>query len=162
MSIVDSEKPRWIMQDLQLTEPDGHSPIHIQQLVLTLDWRESLRTLRLQPADIQLEGVEFILRQAANQLPEVQGLHFPLPGQKNTALNIERQSPIRVSINGGSVHWMDVTNHRSLSLSDLQFIGEILPDEITLQGDALFPPDIGDSLAVDAVLHPSQMPDGKP
>ncbi|OQX13221.1 MAG: hypothetical protein BWK73_12580 [Thiothrix lacustris] len=149
----DSEALRWVLDDLQLTDASGQAPIQIRQLSLTVDWRESLRTLRLQPADIVLEGVEFILRQEANALPEVQGLHFPLPGQKNTALNIERQSPIRISINSGFVHWMDATNHRTLTLSDLQFIGEILPNEITLQADALFPPVIGETLGVDAVLH---------
>lgn len=156
----DSQDPRWILEDLQLIEPSDQSPIHIQQLALTLDWRESLRTLRLQPADIELEGVEFTLRQEADALPTVQGLSFPLPGQKNTALNIERQSPIRISINGGSVHWMDVANRYTLSLDDLQFIGEVLPDEITLQADALFPQNIGESLAVDAVLKSHPAADG--
>ncbi|UOG91430.1 MAG: hypothetical protein L3K52_14690 [Candidatus Thiothrix sulfatifontis] len=155
----DSEALRWVLEDLQLTDASGQSPIQIRQLSLTVDWRESLRTLRLQPADIVLEGVEFILRQEANALPEVQGLRFPLPGQKNTALNIERQSPIRISINSGFVHWMDATNHRTLTLSDLQFIGEILPNEITLQTDALFPPAIGETLGLDAVLH--QVADSK-
>lgn len=150
----DSEELRWVLDNLQLTDDtSGQSPIQIRQLSLSVDWRESLRTLRLQPADIVLEGVEFVLRQEANSLPEVQGLRFPLPGQKNTALNIERQSPIRISINSGFVHWMDVTNRRALTLSDLQFIGEILPNEITLQADALFPPTIGETLGVDAVLQ---------
>ncbi|MDQ5770405.1 YhdP family phospholipid transporter [Thiothrix subterranea] len=159
----DSEDLRWVLENLQLTDDtSGQSPIQIRQLSLTVDWRESLRTLRLQPADIVLEGVEFILRQEANALPEVQGLRFPLPGQKNTALNIERQSPIRISINSGFVHWMDVTNHRTLTLSDLQFMGEILPNEITLQADALFPPAIGETLGVDAVLHQVTNAAGKP
>lgn len=151
----NSEEPRWIIENLQLTEPDNFSLIHIDQLALTLDWRESLRTLRLQPAEIQLEGVEFVLSQQPDELPEVRGLSFPLPGQKNTALNIERKSPIRVSINGGFVHWMDETSHRTLTLSDLQFIGEFLPDEITLQADALFPPAIGETLGVDAAMRRS-------
>lgn len=158
----DSEEWRWVLENLQLTEASGQAPIQIRQLSLTVDWRESLRTLRLQPADIVLEGVEFILRQEANALPDVQGLHFPLPGQKNTALNIERQSPIRVSINSGFVHWMDVTNHRALTLSDLQFMGEILPNEITLQADALFPPAIGETLGVDAVLRQVTDTEGNP
>ncbi|WML90873.1 DUF3971 domain-containing protein [Thiothrix lacustris] len=156
----DGDDLLWVIDNLQLTEPSGESPIFIRQLALTLDWRESLRTLRLQPAEVKLEGVEFILRQSANELPDIQGLRFPLPGQKNTVLNIERQSPIRISINSGFVHWMDVVNHRTLALSDLQFTGEILPNEITLQADALFPPAIGDSLALDAVLHQVQKPDG--
>lgn len=157
----DSESPRWIMENLQLTEADGYSPIHIQQLALTLDWRESLRTLRLQPADIQLEGVEFALYQQSGSLPEVRGLRFPLPGQKNTTLNIERKSPIRISVNGGYVHWTDAASHRTLTLSDLQFLGEFLPDEITLQADALFPPAIGETLGVDAVMRHVELPDGK-
>lgn len=158
----DGDGLLWVIENLQLTEPSGQSPIQIRKLALTVDWRESLRTLRLQPAEIKLEGVEFILRQKANALPDIQGLSFPLPGQKNTVLNIERQSPIRISINSGFVHWMDVTNHRSLTLSDLQFMGEILPNEITLQADALFPPAIGETLGVDAVLHPVKAADGKP
>ncbi|MBO0615202.1 YhdP family phospholipid transporter [Thiothrix fructosivorans] len=158
----DGDGLLWVLENLQLTEPSGQSPIQIRQLALTVDWRESLRTLRLQPAEIKLEGVEFILRQQANALPDIQGLRFPLPGQKNTVLNIERQSPIRISINSGFVHWMDETNHRSLALSDLQFMGEILPNEITLQADALFPPAIGETLGVDAVLHQAPAPDGKP
>lgn len=157
----DSEDPRWIMENLQLTEPSGQSPIHIQQLALTLDLRESLRTLRLQPAEIQLEGVEFVLRQEAEGLPTVEGLQFPLPGQKNSALNIERKSPIRVDINGGYVHWMDTVNNRTLALGDLQFTGEFLPKEIILQADALFPREIGESLAVDAVLHQVETAEGK-
>ena len=158
----DGDDLLWVIDNLQLTEPSGESPIFIRQLALTLDWRESLRTLRLQPAEVKLEGVEFILRQKANELPDIQGLRFPLPGQKNTVLNVERQSPIRISINSGFVYWMDVANHRTLSLSDLQFMGEILPHEITLQADALFPPSIGDSLALDAVLHQVKKPDGSP
>ncbi|MBU0654845.1 MAG: hypothetical protein KJ914_06870 [Gammaproteobacteria bacterium] len=157
----DSEEPRWIIENLQLTEPDEYAPIHIQQLALTLDWRESLRTLRLQPAEIQLEGVEFVLSQQPDELPKVRGLTFPLPGQKNTALNIERKAPIRISINGGYVHWMDNTNGRTLTLSDLQFMGEILPNEITLQADALFPPTIGETLAVDAVMRRTELSDGE-
>ena len=157
----DSEEPHWIIENLQLTEPDGYSPIQIQQLTLSLDWQESLRTLRLQPGEVQLEGVEFVLRQRPDELPEVRGLSFPLPGQKNTALDIERKSPIRVSINGGYVHWEDDASSRSLTLSDLQFIGEFLPDEITLQADALFPPEIGETLGVDAVLYQVETSDGK-
>ncbi|SEA34014.1 TIGR02099 family protein [Thiothrix caldifontis] len=156
----DGDDMLWVLENLQLTERSGQSPIQIRQLALTVDWRESLRTLRLQPAEIRLEGVEFILRQQANALPDIQGLTFPLPGQKNTVLNIERQSPIRISINSGFVHWMDVTNHRTLTLSDLQFMGEILPNEITLQADALFPPAIGETLGVDAVLHQVDDADG--
>lgn len=157
----NSESPRWIVHDLQLAEPSGEVPIHIQQLALGIDWEESLRTLRLQPADVQLEGVEFILRQTAQGLPDVQGLTFPLPGQKNTALNVERQSPIRVTINGGYVNWMDTTNHRTLTLNDLQFVGEFSPHEITVQADALFPPRIGESLAVDAMLKREKGADGQ-
>ena len=156
----DGDDLLWVIDNLQLTEPSGESPIFIRQVALTVDWRESLRTLRLQPADVKLEGVEFILRHQANALPDIQGLTFPLPGQKNTALNIERQSPIRISINSGFVYWQDAVNRRTLTLSDLQFMGEILPNEITLQADALFPPVIGESLAVDAVLHPVQQADG--
>jgi uncharacterized protein (TIGR02099 family) len=156
----NSESPRWIIQDLQLVEPSGEVPIHIRQLALTLDWRESLRTLRLQPAEIQLEGVEFTLNQGKQDLPDVQGLRFPLPGQKNTVLDIERKSPMRVMIDGGSVHWVDTVNHRSLTLHDLQFFGEIAPDTITLQTDALFPQDIGETLGVDAALTRVKMPDG--
>lgn len=156
----NSESPRWIMEDLQLTEPSGQAPIRIQQLELSLDVRESLRTLRLQPAEIWMKGVEFTLHQDTPEgMPQVQGLHFPLPGQKNTALDIERQSPIRIDINGGNVQWVDTTNHRSMSLSDLQFTGEFLPDEIILQADALFPPELGDSLAVDAVLQQPEQAD---
>lgn len=157
----DSEDPRWIMENLQLTEASGQSPIHIQKLALTLDLRESLRTLRLQPADVQLEGVEFVLRQDSEGLPIVEGLQFPLPGQKNSALNIERKSPIRVDINGGFVHWMDTVNNRTLALGDLQFTGEFLSQEIILQADALFPREIGESLAVDAVLHQAKTDDGE-
>jgi uncharacterized protein (TIGR02099 family) len=158
----DGDDLLWVLENLQLTEPSGQSPIQIRQLVLTVDWRESLRTLSLQPAEIKLEGVEFILRQQAHELPDIQGLTFPLPGQKNTVLNIERQSPLRISINSGFVHWLDAANHRSLTLSDLQFIGEILPNEITLQADALFPPAIGETLGVDAVLHQAPASAGKP
>jgi uncharacterized protein YhdP len=158
----ESPSPRWVLENLQLTEKSGTAPIHIQRLALTLDWRESLRTLRLQPADIRLEGVEFILKQEGDKLPEVQGLQFPLPGQSNTALNIERKSPIWVSIDGGFVHWMDATNHRTLALNDLQFTGEFLSDEITLQADALFPPAIGEALGLDAVLKQVKAADGKP
>lgn len=156
----NSESPRWILHDLQLTDRSGDIPIHIQQLALGIDWEESVRTLRLQPADIQLEGVEFILHQTEQGIPNVQGLSFPLPGQKNTALNVERRSPIRVTINGGFVHWMDKTYHRTLTLNDLQFMGEFAPDEITVQADALFPPRIGESLAVDAALRRVTHEDG--
>lgn len=148
----NSETPRWIVSDLQLTDPSGNIPIHIQQLTLTLDWQESLRTLRLQPADINVQGMEFILRQEKNALPTIQGLKFPLPGLKNTALNIERKTPIRINIEHSFVHWMDISNHRTLTLNELSFIGEILTDAITLQAEAFFPPQIGKSLAVDAVL----------
>jgi hypothetical protein len=92
----DGDDMLWVLENLQLTERSGQSPIQIRQLALTVDWRESLRTLRLQPAEIRLEGVEFILRQQANALPDIQGLTFPLPGQKNTVLNIERQCPHQV------------------------------------------------------------------
>lgn len=156
-----SEDPRWIMEDLRLTEASGQTPIHIQKLALTLDMRESLRTLRLQPARIEVEGVEFVLRQDAGSLPVLEGLTFPLPGQKNTVLNIERQSPILIDINGGYVHWQDAVNHRVLTLSDLQFTGKLLPDKIQLQANALFPPSIGDSLSVNAELHQVTARDGK-
>lgn len=158
----DSETPRWILSNLHLTEDSGYAPIHIEQLALSLDWRESLRTLRLQPADIELRGVEFILRQQGDALPDVQGLSFPLPGQKNTALNVERQSALRISINGGFVHWMDATNHRTLALDDLQFTGEILPNAITLQAEAAFPSEIGEKLGIDAVLTQAPATDGEP
>ncbi|QTR49346.1 YhdP family phospholipid transporter [Candidatus Thiothrix anitrata] len=148
----NSETPRWILTNLQLTEASGYAPIYIEQLALSLDWRESLRTLRLQPADIELRGVEFVLRQQGDALPDIQGLSFPLPGQKNTALNVERQSALRVSINGGFVHWMDATNRRTLALGDLQLNGEILPNAITLQAEASFPSEIGEKLGIDAVL----------
>lgn len=149
-----------MIDNLQLTEPSGESPIFIRQVALTVDWRESLRTLRLQPADVKLEGWNSSCATKPNALPDIQGLSFPLPGRKNTALNIERQSPIRISINSGFVYWQDAVNRRTLTLSDLQFMGEILPNEITLQADALFPPVIGESLVVDAVLHPVQQADG--
>ncbi|MFN3786517.1 MAG: hypothetical protein ACK4RS_06715, partial [Thiothrix sp.] len=145
--------PRWVLENLQLTEADGHSPVHIRKLSLSLDWRESLRTLRPQPAEVWLEGVEFILNQQADGLPSVQGLTFPLPGLRNTALNIERRTPLRLDINGGAVHWRDPQNKRELSLSDLQLSAEVLPNEILLQADALFPEGTGESLAVDAVLR---------
>jgi uncharacterized protein YhdP len=158
----ESENPRWIMENLQLTEKSGYAPIHIRQLALSLDWRESLRTLRLQPGDIRLEDVEFILRQEGENLPEVQGLSFPLPGQSNTALNIERKSPIWISIDGGSVHWMDATNHRTLALDELKFTGEFLSDEITLQAEAKFPSAIGETIGLDAVLKQVKGTDGNP
>ena len=157
----NSESPRWLIHDLQLTDKSGDIPIHIRQLALTVDWEESLRTLRLQPADIDLRGVEFILRQEKDALPKVQGLTFPLPGLKNTALDVERHSPIRVTLKDGYVHWMDVPNRRTLTLHNLSFMGEFLPDEITLQADASFPPQIGKTLAVDAVLKRVTLADGK-
>ena len=157
----ESASPRWIFENLQLTETNGFAPIHIQSLELSLDWEESLRTLRLQPADIRLTGVEFTLRQKAEQLPEVAGLTFPLPGQKNTTLNVERKTPINVTIAGGAVHWLDTVNKRNLSLNDLQFTGEFLPKQITLQAKADFPSDIGKSLGVDAVLTQEKTIAGK-
>ncbi len=149
--------PRWLVSDLQLAESSGDVPIHIQQVALILDWYESLRTLRLQPADIEVQGAEFTLRQAKNALPDVQGLKFPLPGLKNTVLKTERKSPIRVAVKQSFVHWMDIANRRTLTLNDLSFWGEFLPDAITLQAEALFPPQIGKSLAVDAVLKQTGM-----
>lgn len=148
--------PRWVLENLQLTEANGHSPIHIRKLSLSLDWRESLRTLRPQPAEVWLEGVEFILNQQGDGLPSVQGLTFPLPGLRNTAINTERRTPLRLDINGGAVHWRDPQNKRELSLTDLQLSGEVLPNEVLLQADALFPDDIGESLALDAVLREDQ------
>lgn len=149
----DSGELRWMMENLQLTEPSGYSPIYIQKLTLRVDWRESLRTLRLQPSDVRVEGVELILRHHQGELPEVAGLQFPLPGQKNTVLNIERESPIQVHVDGGYVHWMDMNNRHTLTLHDVQFTGEFLPNAITVQADALFPPAIGESIAVDLELQ---------
>lgn len=147
--------PRWLLENLQLTEKNGASPIHIQRLTLSLDWRESLRTLRPQPAALHLEGVELVLVQQPGGLPKVQGLDFPLPGMKNTALNIERRSPIRLEVAGGAVHWREGKGQREIALTGLQLQGEIAPQEATLQAQANFPAEVGQGLAVDAVLKQS-------
>lgn len=148
-----STSPRWVMENLQLTESSGFAPIHIQRLTLTMDMRESLRTLRPQPGDIHIEGVEFILTQQGQDLPQVEGLTFPLPGQSSTSLKIERESPIRVNIDGGTVHWMDDARQRAVALQDLQFVGEFLPDAITIQADAKYPQEIGESLGLDMAMQ---------
>jgi uncharacterized protein (TIGR02099 family) len=148
-----SASPRWVMENLQLTEPSGFAPIHIRRLTLTMDMRESLRTLRPQPGDIHIEGVEFILTQKGQDLPQVEGLTFPLPGQSNTALKIERESPIRVDIDDGTVHWKDDANQQTVALKNLQFVGEFLPDAITIQADAQYPQEIGESLGLDMTMQ---------
>lgn len=154
-----SASPRWVMENLQLTEASGYAPIHVQRLTLTLDLRESLRTLRPQPGDIHIEGVELILSQKGQDLPKVEGLTFPLPGQSNTALKIERESPIRVDIDGGTVHWTDDAKQRAVALQNLQFVGEFLPDAITIQADAQYPPEIGESLGLDMTMQRDSMAD---
>ena len=143
--------PTWSLEGVHLIEANGDSPIHIKKLTLGFDWQESLRTLQPQPSLVNVEGVELVLRQGKD-IPDVKGLEFPLPGQQKSLINTTRQSPIRVQVKNGIVHWQGAKGHE-LTLDNTHFMGEFSDSTVLLQAQTDFPADIGKQLIIDANLR---------
>lgn len=89
----------------------------------------------------------------ANQgkdIPDVKGLEFPLPGQQKSLINTTRQSPIRVQVKNGIVHWQGAKGHE-LTLDNTHFMGEFSDSTVLLQAQTDFPADIGKQLIIDVI-----------
>lgn len=148
-----SEAPRWVLNNLQLYDEHGGAQIAVEKLYLTLDRRESLRTVRLQPRDVRVENVTFrVVQQSAGNFT-VPGLVFPLPGQSNLQLGTTRETPIALTVAGGAVRWQAENDTREVVLSDVQFDGLFDTREISLKLGARFPTGVGKTLQLNSRLE---------
>lgn len=148
-----SEAPRWVLNNLQLYDENDVVQIEVDKLYLTLDRRESLRTVRLQPRDVRVENVKFrvVQQQAGNFI--VPGLVFPLPGQSNLQLGTTRQTPIALTVEGGEVLWQAEGDEREVTLADVHFDGLFDTRQMTMNLDARFPEAIGEILQLSSRLE---------
>jgi uncharacterized protein YhdP len=143
--------PTWSLEGVHLIEANGDSPIHIKKLTLGFDWQESLRTLQAQPSVVEVDGVELVLRQGKD-IPDLKGLEFPLPGQQTSVINTTRQTPIRVQVKNGVLHWQGAKG-QELTLENTHFTGEFSDNTVLLQAQTDFPAEIGKQLIIDANLR---------
>lgn len=149
---IESEKPRWILNHVSLKDnKDKNKELKINELSMTLDLAETLRTIRVQPANIQASGVDVTVTQSDAGSFHVNGLTLPIAGFSSGA---GREKSLYVDVTGGTAHWLNTSNNKQLDLYNLNFHGDIKRDQITANIHADLPKSVGKPLEITAKLIP--------
>ena len=148
---TDSGTPRWKLRNVVLQDnKDAKHKIKIDQLSMSLDITESLRTIRIQPDKIKANGVDVTLTQNKKGALHLEGLPLPIAGFSSGA---GRKKPLEITVKEGTLHWLNTEDNKNLDFHNVQFNGEITSTNINATMQAIPPKTVGTPLKLNLALH---------
>ena len=148
---TDSGTPRWKLRNVVLQDnKDAKHKIKIDQLSMSLDITESLRSIRIQPDKIKANGVDVTLTQNKKGALHLEGLPLPIIGFSSGA---GRKKPLKIIIKDGTLHWLNTEDSKNLDFHNVQFNGEITATTINATMQAIPPKTVGTPLKLNLALH---------
>lgn len=134
-------KPYWILKNIRLKDPSARITLmHLDELSLSLDPIESLRTIRFQPDKITAKGGYFSVVQDEEGVFRVDGLKLPLRGFNSGA---GRNTGLVFDFQDVDINWLNEKTYQQLIFANTRLHGAITPLEIIANMTLLPPADVG-------------------
>lgn len=146
-----TQQPRLVLSDVQLS--DKHDPdkfIKIARVSMSFDIKESLRTFRVQPAQILASGVEATIYQNQQGEFHINGLKLPIAGLSSGA---GREKPLAIKLNKSTLHWFNAKTQKKFSLYDVTANASVSAENINVNIQASPLASVGKPLSIIAKLQ---------